>query len=60
MGAQPISAFKQIIDDELARADSLLRRGLPRDKLYVTLLAGAKPALENGGGPTAGTTVFRA
>ncbi len=59
MGAQPTAAFKQIIDDELARADSLLRRGLPRDKLYATLLAGAKPALENGAGPAAGATVFR-
>jgi protein-disulfide isomerase len=42
-GAQPIAAFKQLIDDELARADDLLRRGVARDKLYVTLLAGAKP-----------------
>ena len=59
MGAQPLPAFRQIIDDELARADSLLRRGLPRDRLYATLLAGAKPAMENGAGPTAGATVFR-
>ena len=59
MGAQPLAAFKQIIDDELARADSLLRRGLPRDKLYATLLTGAQPAMVNGEGPTAGTTVFR-
>jgi protein-disulfide isomerase len=59
MGAQPLAAFKQIIDDELARADSLLRRGLPRDQLYATLLTGAKPAMANGAGPTAGTTVFR-
>ncbi len=53
LGAQPLAAFKQIIDDELARADSLLRRGLPRDMLYATLLAGAKPAMDNGAGPTA-------
>ena len=59
LGAQPLAAFKQIIDDELARADSLLRRGLPRDQLYATLLAGAKPAMASGAGATAGTTVFR-
>jgi len=45
MGAQPIAAFKQLIDDELVRADDLLRRGIPRDKLYATLLAGAKPTM---------------
>jgi protein-disulfide isomerase len=45
LGAQPLAVFKQIIDDELARADSLLRRGLPRDQLYATLLAGANPAM---------------
>ena len=61
MGAQPLAVFKQIIDDEIARADSLLRRGLPPDKLYATLLAGAKPALprELGAAGTASTTVFR-
>ena len=59
MGAQPLAAFKQVIDDELARADSLLRRGLPRDQLYATLLAGAHPAMATGAGPPAGTTVFR-
>ena len=42
MGAQPVAVFKQIIDDEIVRANSLLRRGLPADKLYATLLTGAK------------------
>ncbi|HEX5271053.1 MAG TPA: thioredoxin domain-containing protein, partial [Gemmataceae bacterium] len=41
MGAQPFAVFKQVIDDELARADSLLRQGVPREKLYATLIAGA-------------------
>jgi protein-disulfide isomerase len=60
LGAQPVVVFKQIIDDELARADSLLRRGLPRDRLYATLLAGAKPAMAaEADGTTAGATVFR-
>ena len=58
LGAQKIESFKQVIDDELARANSLLLRGLPRDQLYATLLAGARPAMVNGG-PAAGTTVYR-
>ena len=58
LGAQPLAVFKQIVDDELARADSLLRRGLPRDRLYATLLAGSKPAMGNAA-VTAGTTLFR-
>jgi protein-disulfide isomerase len=45
IGAQPIEAFKKVIDDEIARADSLLRRGLPPDKLYATLLTGAKATM---------------
>jgi protein-disulfide isomerase len=48
-GAQPFEAFKQIIDDEIARADSLLRRGLPRDKLYATLLTGADASIPRAG-----------
>ena len=58
-GAQPIATFKQIIDDELGRADDLLRRGLPRDKLYVTLLDGAKPAMGSGATMAASATVYR-
>jgi protein-disulfide isomerase len=45
MGAQPAAVFKQIIDDEILRANSLLRRGLPADKLYATLLTGAKSTM---------------
>jgi protein-disulfide isomerase len=61
IGAQGIDAFKQIINDEIARADRLLGRGLPRDKLYATLLTGARPALPGdlGAAATAGTTVYR-
>jgi protein-disulfide isomerase len=61
MGAQPLATFKQIIDDELARADDLLRRGVPRDKLYATLLAGAKPkvTLANAAATAASATIYR-
>ena len=58
-GAQPMAVFKQIIDDEIARADSLLRRGLPPDQLYATLLAGAKPAMVASGAPGASAAVYR-
>jgi|SRR5579871_4563516 len=59
VGAQPFEAFKQIIDDELARADSLLRRGLPRDKLYATLLTGADASIPAEASSALGRTVFR-
>ncbi len=59
MGAQPIAAFKQLIDAELARADALLRRGVPPDRLYATLLAGAKPAMTRAPATTASATVYR-
>jgi protein-disulfide isomerase len=45
MGAQPFAEFKQVIDDELARADRLLSRGVARDKLYATFLAAARPSI---------------
>jgi protein-disulfide isomerase len=61
VGAQPFDAFKQIIDDEIGRADSLLRRGLPRDRLYATLLTGAKPSVSRvpGSAGGAGAEVYR-
>ncbi|HVV49475.1 MAG TPA: thioredoxin domain-containing protein, partial [Polyangia bacterium] len=63
-GAQPFEAFKEVIDDELGRAGDLLARGVARDKLYATLLAGAKPSLPAeapapGRAPGAETTVYR-
>jgi protein-disulfide isomerase len=38
VGAQPFDAFKAIIDDELKKADELLKKGTPKAKLYETLL----------------------
>lgn len=40
-GAQPIDAFKQLIDEELAKARALLEHGTPRGKLYAELLKDA-------------------
>ena len=58
MGAQPFDVFKQVVDDEIARADSLLRRAVPREKLYATLLAGAGSSLP-GAGSEASRAIYR-
>src|SRR5690606_7213714 len=34
-GAQPFEAFKRVIDEELKRADEMLKKGTPRDQLYA-------------------------
>ncbi len=36
-GAQPASRFKDIIDDELKRAEKLLEAGTPKNRIYATL-----------------------
>jgi protein-disulfide isomerase len=36
-GAQPITAFKEVIDDELKRADKLLATGVAKNKIYASL-----------------------
>jgi len=38
VGAQPFSAFKQVIDEEIQRADALLRKGIPKQRLYDALI----------------------
>ncbi len=59
LGAQPFDVFKTMVDDEIARADSLLRKGVAPANLYATLLAGAKPSLPRPGPPPFDTTVYR-
>jgi protein-disulfide isomerase len=41
-GAQPFEAFKAIIDEEMKKADALLAKGTPKDKLYDTIIAKGK------------------
>ena len=41
-GAQPFEAFKAIIDEEMKKADALLAKGTPKDKLYETIIAKGK------------------
>ncbi len=37
MGAQPFERFKEVIDDEIRRAESLVKEGLPAGKVYAAL-----------------------
>jgi protein-disulfide isomerase len=53
-GAQPIDRFKEVIDDELKRADKLVKSGVAKNKVYAALtkngLTAAKaPAAAEGG-----------
>lgn len=36
-GAQPIDRFKEVIDDEIKRADKLVKTGIPKGKIYAAL-----------------------
>jgi protein-disulfide isomerase len=43
-GAQPIERFKAILDEEIVKAEALVRRGVPAKEIYATLIAeGKKP-----------------
>jgi protein-disulfide isomerase len=60
VGAQPIERFAALIDDELVRADELLRSGVARSGLYAALTAGGlekaaaeAPPAPAGAGPCA-------
>jgi protein-disulfide isomerase len=44
VGAQPLTAFTAVIDDELQKADKLLKSGVKPDKLYERLMADAAAA----------------
>jgi protein-disulfide isomerase len=44
VGAQPMTAFEPIIQDEIKHADELLAKGTPRDKLYEKILETVKTA----------------
>ena len=38
VGAQPFDSFKTIIDEELKKADELIKKGTPLDKLYEKIM----------------------
>ena len=60
VGAQPVAAFKTIIDEELKHADDLLKKGIKQDKLYEAEVddniknAPKAPATPPGGAPPPG------
>ena len=41
-GAQPFEKFKVLIDEEMKKADALLAKGTPKDKLYDAIIAKGK------------------
>jgi protein-disulfide isomerase len=43
-GAQPLPRFKEIIDDEIKRADKLVSSGIPKNKVYASLTKNALTA----------------
>jgi protein-disulfide isomerase len=51
-GAQPFDSFKNIIDEEIKKADELLKKGVKPDKLYEKILEGAASAPPAGAVPT--------
>jgi protein-disulfide isomerase len=36
-GAQPLDRFKEVIDDEIKRAEKLVKSGTPKNKIYASL-----------------------
>src|SRR5206468_11407333 len=65
-GAQPVEAFKSVIDEELKKADAKVAAGTARGQLYAALIANGldkaptpPPAPARPGEPDAGTR-FRA
>jgi len=57
-GARPFDDFKRMIDEEIVKADELLKKGTKPEKLYDTLMEMAanapKPTIEVGAAPTKG------
>lgn len=41
-GAQPVDAFKSIIDEEMKKAEALISSGTPADKVYDKIIANGK------------------
>ena len=41
-GAQPTAAFKAVIDEEMKKADALIKAGTPKDQVYAKTIAKGK------------------
>jgi protein-disulfide isomerase len=64
-GAQPVEAFKQVIDEEIKKADAKLAAGTPRGQLYASFIKegldkAAAPAPQARPGEPDANTRFRA
>ncbi len=60
-GAQPVDVFEKLCDQELARADGLLKAGTKKDKIYDALIKGGEqlvPAATTASVATADKTVY--
>ncbi|BDG03963.1 DsbA family protein [Anaeromyxobacter oryzae] len=55
VGAQPIERFRAVIDEELQKADALVRSGTPASQVYAKVLEGAatQPVFVPGSAPGA-------
>ena len=45
VGAQPFEKFKEVIDEELAKAEALIKGGVPAARVYESTQAAAAPAV---------------
>lgn len=53
-GAQPFDRFKALIDEELKKAEELVKKGTPKAKVYDAILKTAKAEVGGGAAPSAG------
>jgi protein-disulfide isomerase len=52
-GAQPFDRFKALIDEELKKAEELVKKGTPKAKVYDAILKTAKAEVGGGSAPAA-------
>jgi protein-disulfide isomerase len=53
-GAQPFERFKSLIDEELKKAEELVKKGTPKAKVYEVLMKTAKAEVGGGAAPSKG------
>jgi protein-disulfide isomerase len=53
-GAQPFERFKSLIDEELKKAEELVKKGTPKAKVYDALMKTAKAEVGGGSAPSKG------
>jgi protein-disulfide isomerase len=53
-GAQPFEEFKRRIDRELVKAEALVEKGVPRSKVYDTIMKDAQAAVAAAAAPPSG------